>query len=172
MKTLTIIILTALMSLPAAAQTAALEEQPGYVDFGALDSIYGEPRVMINIGGSILKLIAMASQEDPEAAEMIRGLDGVRINVYDTGGNVDPALEQVAKVKAMLEKEAWEPIVQVKENGEEVQIFMKANEERMQGLAIMAVDGEEAVFLNILGEVDPAKLGQVMKQLNVDVGLE
>ncbi len=172
MKTLMIIILAAVMSLPAYAQTAALQDQPGYVDFGALNSIYGEPRVMINIGGSILKLMAMASQEDPEAAEMIRGLDGVRINVYDTGGNVDPALEQVAKVRAMLEKDDWEPIVQVKESGEEVQIFVKADEEKMQGLTIMAVDGEEAVFLNILGEMDPAKLGQVMKQLNVDVGLE
>ncbi len=172
MRNVMIVMLAALMSFSVTAQTASLKALPGYVDFGALDAIYGDPKVMINIGGSLLKLMAAATKDDPEAAAMIQGLDGVRINVYATQGNIGPALDQVAKVRGVLEEDNWEAVVQVKETNEEVQIFMKADEEGMQGLTIMAVDEEEAVFLNILGEMDPEKLGQVMNQLNVDVGLE
>jgi hypothetical protein len=89
--------------------------------------------------------------------------------VYSTAGQMGPAREQIARVKEMLSKESWEPIVQVKEQDEEVQIFVNADENGMQGLTVMTVDVEEAVFINILGEMDPSKLGLVLKQLNTDV---
>ncbi len=69
----------------------------------------------------------------------------------------------------MLVNQDWEPIVQVRESGEEVQIFMKLDAEIVQGLVVMAVDGEEAVFINIIGMIDPAKLEQVMNQFDVSV---
>jgi hypothetical protein len=46
---------------------------------------------------------------------------------------------------------------------------MKADGEGMQGLTVMAVDANEAVFLNILGSIDPNKLGEVMDQFDVDM---
>lgn len=172
MKTLMTALLAALISLSVSAQTADMKTMPGYVDLGSLDAIYGEPRVMINLGGSLLKLMAMASKEDPEAAQMIKGLDGIRINVYPTQGNLAPAIAQLEKVKSLLQADDWEPVVQVKESDEQVQIFMKTENDVMQGLAVMAVNDEEAVFLNILGEIDPAKVGAVMNQLNVDVDVD
>jgi hypothetical protein len=166
--------LIALLSLPGVAQESELKEIPGYVDFGALDSVYGEPRVRINIGGFLLKFMINATKDDPEAAALMKGLKGVRINVYNTSGEVEPAMEQVARVRSVLQAENWEPIVQVKEIGEEVQVFIKAGQtgETMEGLTVMAVNGEEAVFVNLMGTIDPAKLGQVMEQLDVDVDVD
>jgi hypothetical protein len=172
MKTFLIMVLASVLSLSASAQTADLTVEPGYIDFAAMDAVYGEPNVMINIGGSLLRLMAIASKEDPEAAALMESLAGVRISVYPTAGNTEPGLEQIARVKKVLQAESWEPVVQVRETNEEVQIFMKTDEGGMQGLAVMAVDEEEAVFINIIGELDPAQLGKVMEQLNVDVGLE
>jgi len=149
-----------------------MKSLPGYVDFGALDSVYGEPRVRVNIGGTLLKFMGAVIKDDPEAAALMRNLEGVRINVYSTSGQVDPAIEQIARVREVLRREAWEPIVQVKENAKEVQIFIKANEAGMQGLTVMTVDSEEAVFINILGEIDPTKLKILMDQLNTDVDVD
>ena len=160
-----------LFGLPLSLQAQSLEDMPGYVDFGALDEVYGEPRVMINIGGVLMTFMAAAaSHEDPQAAALMRNLDGVRVNVYDTAGVMTPALEQIKAVRVLLQQEGWEPVVQVKEDGEEVQIFMKANEEGMQGLTVMTVNLEEAVFINVLGEIDPAQLNAVMDNLNIDLG--
>ena len=168
MKKWLTLLLAACLSFPLAAQGDELEALPGYVDFDKLSEVYGEPRVMININGFLLKFIAMASKEDPEAARVLRNLQGIRVNVYDTEGLMAPAQEQIATVKAMLEKANWQPAVQVKEPGEEVQIFMKADESGMQGLTVMTVNEEEAVFINILGNIDPSQLDAVMNHIDLD----
>lgn len=176
MKYLSVLLLSGLLATGAVAQSTALEEMPGYVNFASLDAIYGEPRVMINIGGPLMQLLSAAAQssDDPEVAAMMRDLQGVRINVYDTGGNTAPALEQMNQARAALQASDWQPFVQVKEQGEDVQMFTKIAGDKMQGMAIMVVNAEEAVFLNILGEIDPAHVGRVVEKLDVgvDVGGE
>jgi hypothetical protein len=169
MKKLMVAVLTAFLSLSAVAQEDELKSLPGYVDFGELTSVYGEPKVMINIGGFLLSFMSQAVKNDPEAAELMSGLEGVRINIYSTEGQTAPAMEQVDNVRSLLRAENWEPIVQVNEDGEKVQIFMKADGEGMQGLTVMAVNEEEAVFLNILGSIDPERLGEVMDQFDVNI---
>jgi hypothetical protein len=167
-----VVFLAAFISLSATAQESDMQSLPGYVDFGVLDSVYGEPRVRINIGGTLLKFMSAVSRDDPEAAALMRNLEGVRVNVYSTSGQMDPAREQIAKVRQVLGEESWEPIVQVRESDEEVQIFIKADEAGMQGLTVMTVNEEEAVFINILGEMDPTKLGVVLDQLKADVHVD
>ena len=170
MKKWLTLLMAACLSFPLAAQESELETLPGYIDFGELTDVYGEPRVMVNINGFLLKFIAMASKDDPEAAAVLRNLEGVRVHVYDTKGLMAPAQEQIAAVRAVLQKLDWQPVVQVKESGEEVQIFMKANNGGMQGLTVMSVNEEEAVFVNIIGDIDPSQLESVMSHLDVNVG--
>jgi hypothetical protein len=98
----------------------------------------------------------------------MRSLDAVRVNVYSTDGQLAAAQEQIASVKTILEKDGWQPVVQVKESDEEVQIFMKADDAGMQGLSVMTVNTEEAVFVNIIGDIDPSQLSMVMDQIDVD----
>jgi hypothetical protein len=157
------------LSLPVAAQEDALVGLPGYVDFGELSSVYGEPKVMINLGGSILRFVGGLSKDDPETAALLEKLKGVRINVYSMDGNPDAALQKVSQVKSMLQSAKWEPIVQVNEDGEQAQIFIKLVGDNMEGLTVMAVDEEEAVFINIIGQLDPAQLSQVMDNFDIDI---
>ena len=174
MKYLTTVVLSFLLGSAAMAQLEDAQAMPGYVDLGSLNAIYGEPRVMINIGGPLMQLLRMAAQhsDDPEAAALMQDLEGVRINIYDTGGNQAPALEQMGEARAALEAKQWQPFVQVQEEDEHIQMFTKVEGEKMQGMAIMVVNEQEAVFLNILGEIDPAQVGRVVDQLNVGVDVD
>lgn len=169
MKKWMIAALAAILAAPVAAQEDALKDLPGYVSFGELSSVYGEPKVMINIGGTILRFVGAAAKDDPEAQAILQNLKGVRINVYATGGDSTAALEQVTRVKGMLKGGGWEPIVQVNEDGEQAQIFMKIAGDKMEGLTVMAVDDEEAVFINIIGQLDPAQLSAVMDNFDIDI---
>jgi hypothetical protein len=163
------LVLNLLLATPVAAQEDALKSLPGYVDFGELQGVYGEPKVMINLGGSILKFVGGMSKDDPEASALLGKLKGVRINVYSVDGNPDAALEKVSQVKNMLAGSQWEPIVQVNEEGEQAQIFIKLTGDTMEGLTVMAVDDSEAVFINIIGQLDPAQLSQVMDNFDIDI---
>ena len=170
MKRLMIAALAALLALPAVAQEDSLKDLPGYIDFGELSSVYGEPKVQINLGGSILNFVgAMSAKGDPETAELLNNLKGVRVHIYSTKGDASAALDKVSSVKSLLKKGNWEPIVQVNEDGEQVQIFLKMNDGNMEGMTLMAVDDEEAVFVNIIGMLDPQQLSEVMENFDVDI---
>ena len=164
-----LIALLLVLSQPLTAGDNAVESSPGFVDFGTLEEVYGEPRVMINIGGVLLRLLAAASDEGPETQALINDLESVRVNVYDTGGSVDPAREHVSAVRKVLERTGWQAVVQARDNGEEVQVFAKANATGVQGLTVMAVNSREAVFINIVGAIDPDQLETVLRSLDMDI---
>ena len=171
MKRLMIGLLTACLAFPALAQEDALRDLPGYIDFGELNAAYGEPTVNITIGGTILNFVGtMARKDDPEAAALFSKLKGVRVSTYNTEGDARPAMDQLNSVKAVLQSSDWEPVVQVNDGQEQVQIFLKTAGEAIDGLVLMAVDSEEAVFINVIGSLDPNELSRVMENFDVDVG--
>ena len=60
----------------------------------------------------------------------------------------------------------------INEDDEQVLIYMKMDGGIMEGMTVMVVDDEEAVFVNIIGQLDPAELAKVMDSLDVDVDLD
>ncbi len=162
-----------LLAVPAMAQEDELKDLPGYVDFGDLSATYGEPKITINLGGTMLNFVGMMSaSESPETSELISKLKGIRVQMYSTDENADAAKQQFSKVKGGLKSGGWEPIVQINEDDEQVLIHMKMDGENMEGLTVMVVDEEEAVFVNVIGQLNPAELGRVMESLDVDVDLD
>ena len=169
MKRFLITAVCTLLAFPVMAQEDALKDLPGYVDFGELDSIYGEAKVNISIGSALLNFVAVMN-DDPETAELFNKLKGVRVSVYSTEEvGADAALDQVNRVKSTLQSSSWQPIVQVNDDGEQVQIFMQMDGDKMNGLTLMAVDDEEAVFINVIGQLDPHELSQVMDNFDIDI---
>jgi len=171
MKRLFIALACTFLALPAMAQEDALKDLPGFVDFGEMNSIYGEAKVNISIGGAMLGFVgAMAKNSNPEAAAIFSKLKGVRVSVYSIEGiGAEAALAQVSRVKSTLQDLNWSPVVQVNDDGEQVQIFMKFDGEKMNGLTLMAVDDEEAVFINVIGELDPNELSALMDNFHIDL---
>lgn len=162
-----------LLALPVIAQEDELKDLPGYVDFGDLSAMYGEPKIIINLGGTMLNFVSMMSSEDnPETADLISKLKGVRVQIFNTEENADAAKAQFSEVRKTLNASGWEPIVQVNEEDEQVMIYMKMKDQNMEGMTVMVVDDEEAVFVNVIGQLNPAELGQVMDVLDVDVDLD
>ena len=167
-------LLTALLAgsvaFPAWAQEDAMKDLPGYVDFGALTAMYGEPMVEIAVGQTLLNMVsAFAASEDPEAAQLFKRLQGVRIQVFEIAALPEGALDHVNAVAASLSKSGWEPVVKVSSPDEQVRIFMKINGDRFEGITVMAVDEQEAAFINVIGNLDPAELEKVMDNFDIQL---
>jgi hypothetical protein len=162
-----------LLAWPAMAQEDELKDLPGYVNFGDLSATYGEPKITINLGGTMLNFVGMMSKsESPETSEMISKLKGIRVQIYGLDENIDAARSQFSQVKGDLKSNGWEPIVQVNEDDEQVLVYMKAEGGNMEGMTVMVVDNEEAVFVNIIGQLNPEELGRVMESFDVDVDVD
>ncbi len=162
--------MAALFSFPVLAQEDALKAFPGYVDFGELNTMFGDPTVQISVGQSLLGLVAsLSAEEDPEAAALFSRLYGVRVNVFETDAMVDGAIERVKDVSSQLSKRGWESVVTVNSDDEQVRVFMMINDNQVEGITVMALEEDEAVFVNVIGNINPEELSRVMKNFDIDV---
>ena len=162
--------LTALLAFPVMAQEDALKDYPGYVDFGELGDIFGEPTVQIAVGSSLLSLVgALSAQEDPEAADQFKRLNGVRVNVFENTEITQEGIEFVKDASSKLSSMGWESVVTVNSADEQVRIFMKINEDMVEGITVMVVEATEAVFVNVIGNLTPAELEKVMDNFDVKI---
>jgi hypothetical protein len=60
-----------LISAPVIAQEDELKKLAGFIDFGDLSATYGEPKISINIGGTLLQFVGVMSENsNPETSPM------------------------------------------------------------------------------------------------------
>lgn len=157
----------------AASLTLFAAELPsGYVDFGKLvPSADAEQFVEVHIQGNLLKMAAkLAKSHEPDVAELIGRLEHVRVNVVGLGeDNRSQVRDRVASVRKDLEGRGWEKVVTVQEKNEDISVFLKARgADVVEGVMVTVISGDrEAVFVNVVGEVDIEKLGQIGERLNL-----
>jgi len=146
---------------------------PGYVDFGKFTPPQaGGEFVEVHIKNNLISMVArLAQKEEPEVADLLRGLQLVRVNVIGLDDkNRAEVLERVEKVRAELETKGWERIVTAQQKEEDVRVYVKTRgEEAVEGLAVMIVEGNRhAVLVNIVGDIKPEKLATVGERLKLE----
>jgi hypothetical protein len=173
-----VIFFTSSLFIGSSAFANDITQERGYVDFANLDSEYGEPKVMVNLNKTMLGFISKINMSDPEASELISKLKAVRVQIYNMTDNDQPALDLIAKVSEDIQTKDWLPIVTVNEKDEKVRVFTKITNDIMDGLVVMVINNSEsqeereAVFINIVGEIDPAQINKVTESLNIDIDLK
>jgi len=123
---------------------------------------------------------ALTGTTDPELANALAGIQNVRVLVYEMLEDPAAVLAFVEDSSGKLEASGWRRILYVEDEGEKVRIYAKLEGQRMVGMTLMVVgdgdgDGDasssapgEAVFINIAGDIDPAKLGRIASEVGVD----
>lgn len=148
----------------------------GQIDFADLSAHYGEPKVEINLSASLMSMIgSFAKNEDPEVAQILSNLEFIKVRVYNLNGKLEKANSTVDRVSSTLKRDNWETLVMVNDNEEnqKVRIFSKSTNDVIDGVVVMVVSPEkeegEAVFINIVGEIDPDKIAKVTDNLDIDI---
>lgn len=162
--------------------TALLLSAPAYainkgqIDFADLSAFYGEPKVEVNLSNSLMNVIGrFADGEDPELANILSNLESVKVRVYQLNGELEKANSTINRVSSELKTNNWETLVTVNNNEEnqKVRVFSKSTLNVIEGVVVMVVspekDGGEAVFVNIVGEIDPDNIAKVTEKLNIAI---
>ncbi|HMB74665.1 MAG TPA: DUF4252 domain-containing protein [Gammaproteobacteria bacterium] len=142
--------------------TATVHAQ-GYLDFDNIPGIEAPPSVQIDLNTATLGFIIAAA--DPVAAEALRGIQNVRLRVYETVADPDDFLAYIDDTSGALERDGWQRVVYVEDEGSKVRVYMQFLEDSSaSGITVMVGDGDDsAVLINIAGLIDPQQLGQVMR---------
>ena len=168
------LVIVCLSAAPAVAQSGARSSE-GYVDLarlGNLDELFDDdPVVEVNIEGPLLTLVAEASRyEDPELADMLSTLDGIYVRGYETrSAGFLRIAERTRRMGRELEDAGWSTVVKVSDDEESVHMYMRADERGVNGMVVMMAEqySDETVFLNIVGDIDPAQIGRIGSKFQI-----
>jgi hypothetical protein len=152
--------------------TYAQEKSAGYAEFGRFEpSVTKGQFVEINIRANLISMAAkLAEKQEPEIAELLRGLQLVRVNVISlTEENRAEIKERVMAIRGELDAAGWEPVVTVRAENEDVGIYIKTRgEEAVEGIVVTVLASKgEAVLVNIVGNINPEKIGVISERFNL-----
>ena len=122
----------------------------------------------VNISSSMLGLVSnFLGEEDKEAKELLSNIKSVKLLATEED---NPTLSR--ELLDLVKSSDLEELMRVNEEGSTVRIMVKEVKEIIKEV-IVYVDGEdETVFINIVGDIDPAKVGEVMRTLDIDVDID
>lgn len=128
---------------------------PGFADFSRpkLEGVHRD--TALSIGPRLLSIAANHADEGPEIEALLRELEGVQVQVYELDGNAD-----FEAISADLQRQSretldddWQHAIAVREANSRVNIFIKERDELILGLAIIVLEENELVIVNVMGEV-------------------
>jgi hypothetical protein len=116
--------------------------------------------------GMIVKMLRKADPDDPDAKkaiEIIAGIKEIYVRSYefDAEGQYSPA--DVDTIRSQVKGPGWSRLVGVrsKRQGENAEVYMLTENDKVLGLAIIAANPKELTVVNIVGTVDVERLSDL-----------
>ncbi len=161
------------LSLVFATSLRAADE-PGYVDFGRFSAAPEARFVEVNVKSGLLKFAArIAATQEPEAAELLRNIRHVRVNVVGLDeSNQAATVARVHEIRADLEQRGWEKVVVAREprqaRTDDVAVFALSNEDEIQGIVVTVIEHQgNAVLVNVVGNIRAEQIAKLGEKLDL-----
>ncbi|MDZ4728366.1 MAG: DUF4252 domain-containing protein [Xanthomonadales bacterium] len=117
----------AVLSLTACGITAS-HGNAGFAELDSAGIFDTDNSVTLSIGPTLLSFAAAHIDDDPETQALLRDLNGVRIRIYEIERNSDKLASRIAGMQNKLLQSGWEPVMLVREEGEETHLLVKIRE--------------------------------------------
>jgi hypothetical protein len=161
------------IALSACGLTAP-RSSDGFADLESLGMRDTDKVMTLSIGPALLRFAASHVDDDPEVRDLLKGLDGVRIRIYEIDGDTGRVATRIDNMSRHLQDDGWEPVMLIREEDEATHMLLRTVDGQICGMTVLVSDGEsEAVVINLMGEIKPQQFGDVMLALDTDTpGIE
>ena len=146
--------------LPAWAQDVKLP-----VNLDALEQ-KAEESVSVTMDKSMLRFAGRFLKDEDEAdvRKVLSGLEGIYVRSFEFGKEGEYSMADVEAVRKQLQGPVWGRIVGVrsKRRDGDVDVYFKdAGNGQLGGIVVIAAEPRELTIVNILGTIDPDKIGEL-----------
>ena len=165
-------ILALIAAMSWCASALAAEGQLKLPEFEGLADKASEV-VTITLDPALLGLAARfldpAKPEDAAVREAIRGIKGIYVRSYKFDEDFAYPRADVEGVRKQLSAPGWQRLVEVRSRKQQqnVDIYLLVEQERANGLAIIASQPREFTIVNIVGSIDMRKLHELEGQFGI-----
>ena len=129
--------------------------------------------VDVTLGALPLGIAGLFMDEnDPETAQMkavLKDLKSIQVRSYKFNSGAEYSKSDIDAVRAQLSGQGWSQLVQVRKRkeGEDVDVFVSLDRDRVTGFAVVATKPSEFTIVNVVGSVDLQQLAQLQKRFNL-----
>lgn len=158
-------LLSLILALTAGHALASdVTTHPGYADLSGLETILGDPATILDLDG--VQITAMlGEQATEEISALVADLELVRVRTYAVlDGTAEAVRGSLATKAQALQDGGWSTIVQVHTPDDHVNVLLRLHEDRYAGVVLLVAEDSQAVVANVVGNVDPAKVGALLGQ--------
>ncbi len=160
------------LSLLVVGGAAVARAQNPKLQIDSLDSLENKAAKVIDVDideklmGMVGRMIHKSNPSDEDAkkiAEAIAGIKGIFVRSYEfeTEGQYTP--EDVERIRSQVKGAGWDRLVGVrsKKAGENAEVYVLYQGDKVLGLAIIAADPKELTVVNIIGSIDLDRLSDL-----------
>ncbi len=159
-----------LVLLSACGITGHRPSDPGYANY-ELPGWSEADRVMtISLGPAIMRMArwAVDDEDEEELQGLLDEVRAVRVAIYEIEGDSTRLQSRLKDTSQELQNKGWEVLVKVQEENEQTLVMSRIKNEVMTGIVILVLDEQEMVFVNLMGNINPAHLGDILRELDDD----
>ena len=119
-----------------------------------------------NMFRMIGKFIASSKSKSPDAAkvqELISGMKGIYVKSFEFEQEGQYSPSDVESIRSQLKGPGWSRMVGVrsKKEGENAEVYMMVQADKIQGIAILVANPKELTVVNIIGTIDPERISEL-----------
>src|SRR5436309_6854229 len=131
----------------------AADTPPGYVDFGKFSApASGGEFVEVHVKSNLIAMAArLTEKNEPQVAELLRGLQDVRVTVIGLDDDNRAEIQKrIKKIRSELDAQGWERVVTAQKKDEDVGVYLKMRgAEAVEGIVVTVMEANrEAVLVN------------------------
>ncbi len=172
-------ILFTALAIAAGGATAAqpVTQHPGYFPIETLGLLSPSAiEVDVDLTGPMLRMVSGVLEGDADErafAALVSRLERIRVQVGAIEGNAGLAdtRRRLEEAATRLEGEGWQRMVLVRNGDELVSVYVRGDDQRIDGITVLALD-DELALVNLVGAIDPRELGRLLADLDELPALE
>jgi hypothetical protein len=166
---LLVVVISGLLLTGCGITAKRLHNHAGYADIESPYWWQADSELNLSLGPTTIRAARWFTSidEDPEIKALLRDVKGVRISVYNIDDNSNLFAENIAETQVNLKADGWHPVIRTteKETNETTLMYMKANSDVIDGLVVLTLDDDEAVFINVIGNIKPESFEPLMAEV-------
>jgi hypothetical protein len=115
------------------------------------------------------KFLSAKDPDEAKAKNLINGLEGVYIRTFEFAQDGAWSMADLDQVRNQLRAPEWSRIVGVQsiEEGENVEVYVRTESGKVNGIAILATDPREFTVANIVGNISLESLADLGGQFHL-----
>lgn len=158
---------------PTQSQAVApdLADQPGYVDFSEVDAWFEDaPSTEVDIQGPLVDLVAeAAASSDPNFSQIMGDVTAIQVRGFPLSpSRASSVTTKMDAFAASLADDGWRRVIFVRENDEQVSVYIREVDDRIAGITLLSLrPEEETVFVNVVGSLTPDQVALLGRGLNL-----